>query len=261
MDSPDRRHLLGVVATGATAGCLSVPSFGSRETTQDVPTAVRLGKHGRPSNICEQEIVEDFEVRGIVDPAFADTWDGREIRPKYRQNDRDAVAPLADDAAVIGVTTDDRARAYPVPVVWWHEVVNDTFGEPLLVTFCGLCNSGMVAKRLVRGEPTRFGVSGQLWRPPDLYARAAATKNVTFGSRRWADNGTVKRDVRIEGNLVLYDEATRSFWSQILARGICGPMAGETLTQVPIRLTDWGTWRTDHQETDVLLPPPHSTLS
>lgn len=276
MERPSRRQVLATLAVGAggaVVGSDASPtvtgrvrdafdgSSGQPAESGESTTETTLGQHGRPQDICEQPIREDFEIREIAEPAFAETWDGREIPRKYRASDRDEIGPLSDAATVIGLTAGDRARAYPVSVVWWHEVVNDTFGGPTLVTFCGICDSGMVASRVVNGEVTRFGVSGQLWRPPDLYARAAVSENVSFGARRWAANDTVSADVRLEGNLVLYDEATRSFWSQLLARGICGPLAGETLTQVPVRLTDWGTWRREHPNTDVLLPPPHSTLS
>jgi len=53
---------------------------------------------------------------------------------------------------VIGVERDGAARAYPLKLLNWHEVVNDTFGQPLLVTYCPPCGSAMVAKRQVAGE-------------------------------------------------------------------------------------------------------------
>ena len=179
---------------------------------------------------------------------------------------------LADGSYVIGLTSADgaRARAYPLAVVWWHETVNDSFGggpdagqsgsdgddEPVLVTFCPICQSGMVAERRVAGAETTFGVSGQLWQPPDIYTASAETDGRVFGAS--ATDG--ETEVRNSGNLVLYDERTRSYWSQLLAEAICGERQGERLTILPSTVTTWGEWRTDHPETDVLLPPPYSTL-
>jgi len=152
-------------------------------------------------------------IPAITEPAFGADWRGRDV------------GPLQPDDEVVGVTRGGDARAYPLRVLNWHEVVNDAFGGPLLVTYCPLCDSGVTVERTVRGEPTTFGVTGLLWR----------------------------------ANLVMYDAATDSRWSQLAAAAIRGPATGRRLSLVPSRLTTWGTWRRDHPDTEVLLPPPAST--
>jgi hypothetical protein len=112
----------------------------------------------------------------------------------------------------------------------------------------------MVAERLVAGRATTFGVTGQLWQPPRQYTAASVTEGRSFG----ASASDPQAAVRNSGNLVLYDEATRSYWSQLLARAICGPQTGTRLGILPTTVTTWGEWRADHPDTDVLLPPPHS---
>ena len=58
----------------------------------------------------------------FVDTAAADEW-------------------LGDREAVILVEVDGDARAYPVQIFMFHEIVNDTIGgEPVSVTYCPLCN-------------------------------------------------------------------------------------------------------------------------
>lgn len=43
---------------------------------------------------------------------------------------------LKPDDEVIGVQTGGEARAYPIKILNWHEVVNDTInGVPIVVTF------------------------------------------------------------------------------------------------------------------------------
>ena len=43
---------------------------------------------------------------------------------------------LRDSDAVIGVEIGGQARAYPIRILTWHEIVNDTVnGEPIAVTF------------------------------------------------------------------------------------------------------------------------------
>lgn len=240
-----RRELLGVVgaAAAATAGCVGGSSDGGDRSKQ-TPTVAELplAERGFPSTICETEILPG--IRAIDEPAFGTTADW--------PADDDPYGPLTDDEEVIGVTADGTARAYPVSVILVHEVVNDHLGGPLLVTFCSLCSSGMVAERTVDGEATIFGVSGQLWRPPRVYAGASEAEGRVF-----AVDG---EEVRTTGNLVMYDEATGSYWSQLLARAICGPERGTGLTIRPSNVTTWGEWRADHDDAEVLLPPPASGL-
>jgi hypothetical protein len=280
-----RRALLAALATagvGALAGCSAGEGVAGGESTPP-PTATptrtpeelrsefagvndgtpipveerdQLGEWGLPTTICEAEIIEDTDIRAIVDPVYDDDWTGVRIDEKYKLGF--AGEGLSDDTYVIGVTSEDgtRARAYPLSVVWWHEIVNDVLDRPLLVTFCPICQSGMVAERLVAGEETVFGVSGQLWQAPRIYAETAKTDGRVFGAS--ATDG--KAEARNSGNLVLYDELTESFWSQILAQAICGEREGDRLTIAASTVARWKEWRADHPDTDVLLPPPHSTV-
>jgi hypothetical protein len=151
------------------------------------------------------------QIPAITDPAFASDWAG-------------VPATLGDDEPVIGVAADGTARAYPLAILNWHEVVNDRFGGPLLVTYCPLCGSGVTAVRRVDGEATDFLVSGYLW----------------------------QRD------LVLSDDRTDSLWSQLLARAVRGPQTGERLALRPSVITTWAEWRRDYPDSAVLLPPPES---
>jgi len=152
-------------------------------------------------------------IPAITDPAFGSDWSGV---------GDDLV--LSGGHRVVGVVREGRARAYPLPVLRWHEVVNDEFGGPLLVTYCPLCSSGVVAERRVGGLATTFGVSGLLWR----------------------------------ANLVLYDDRTGSHWSQVAATAVRGPRTGERLALHPSTLTTWDGWRETHPDSEVLLPPPAS---
>lgn len=242
----------------------------------DAPT---LAERGYPPDVCDAPVDEDFSIRAVDEPAFGPDWSG--VDPADRYGD------LTARSTVVGLERDGRARAYPVSVLWVHEVVNDRFGGPVLATYCSLCLSGLVAERLVRGEPATFDVSGQLWRPPRLQVRASEASGRAFAADRGALNGTDDgrsgtpgggrtaspsggdgppptsadgrpESVRVTGNLVMYDDATRSYWSQVLGRAICGPMRGTRLTVLPATATTWAEWRRAHPGTDVLLPPPAS---
>lgn len=260
----DRRRFLLTAATGSVLGGLAgcrgtIGDLGGTEPTSTAtPTDVEapsLAEQGQPSTICETDPVE-HDIRAIDDPAFAPDWSGVEIPDKYGDGGR-----LGDDAVVIGVAEGGTARAYPVTVLWHHEVLNEVFPpaeEPLLVTFCSLCRSGMVSRRRVDGDPTTFAVTGQLWQPPEVYGRASEEDDRAFAVE--ADDPE-PGPLRNTGNLVMVDEATGSYWSQLLAQAICGSETGERLPIVPSTTARLGEWRDDHPETDVLIPPPHSGLA
>jgi hypothetical protein len=266
-------------ASAVTEATTATDATGSPADSSSTAAGPTLAELGTPRTICSAEVIEDFYIRAVGRPVFADDWTGYEIADKYRigtragdpEPERTSTEPLADEAVVVGLTAgsgddgDDggadtggaeRARAYPIPVVWWHEAVNDDFGGPVLVTFCSICNTGLVADRLVGGEPATFGVSGQLWQPPGEYTFAAVEGGRSFG----VSTGDPDAAVRNSGNLVLFDDATGSFWSQVLGRAICGPQAGDRFEIRPATVTRWDAWRADHPETDVLLPPPYSEL-
>jgi len=128
-------------------------------------------------------------------------------------------APWTDAERVIGVVRSGQARAYPLGVLVWHELVNDTLGDlPLLVSYCPLCGTGMVFERTIDGAVRRFGVSGLLY----------------------------------QSDLLMFDRATESLWSQVEAAAVTGPLLGERLTLVRSRIESWGRWRERHPQTTVL---------
>jgi hypothetical protein len=165
-------------------------------------------------------------IPAIVDPAFGDGWTDVDVtdRDTHEGADSELIAGFPADDRVIGIERGGEARAYPLRVLNGHEIVNDDLDGPLLVTYCPLCDSGVTADRVVGGEPSRFGVSGFLW----------------------------------HSDLVMYDEATESLWSQIMATAIHGPRTGDVLPLVPSTMTTWRSWREAKPETSLLLPPPHS---
>ena len=222
-----RRRLLGLAAGAAgLSGCL-----GGLPPTSRSPTAAardRGSVAGVSLPVPESQLhgsVSRDAIPAIVDPEFGTDWAGLELTIENPFSGNRVVRPrLADDDPVIGVARAGEARAYPLKLLNWHEVVNDRLGGPLLVTYCPLCRSGLVAVRRLDGSPARFGVSGELWR----------------------------------SNLVLYDGRTDSRWAQVAATAIRGPMTGTTLELVPSTIATWRGWREAHPETVVLLPPPAS---
>ena len=70
---------------------------------------------------------------------------------------------LGSPEPVIEVTVGKTVRGYPIQILIWHEIANDTVGGvPIAVTFCPLCNTAVVFDRRVQGRTLDFGVSGNL---------------------------------------------------------------------------------------------------
>jgi hypothetical protein len=114
------------------------------------------------------------------------------------------------------------ARAYPLRYLTWHEIVNDTVaGRPIAVTFCPLCNSGLIFDRGVGGRTLEFGVSGML---------------------RHSD-------------LIMFDRQTESWWQQFTGRAIAGELAGERLEALPATLEGWAQFRDAHPDGLVMAEP------
>lgn len=242
-----RAFLSGVAASAVgTAGCLVGYRGGGDEPTTEFSG---IAEYGYPSTICEEGRRPDA-IPAIDDPAFAPDWSGLDLPEGYRRDG----GGLTDDRVVVGIARGETARAYPLSVLARHEVVNDSLDGPVLVTYCPICRSGLVASRELEGEAATFGVTGLLWKPPDAYTAASEADGTVFGTAK----SEPYADVRDSANLVMYDEPTRSRWSQLLAEAICGPRTGESLEIRPSTVATWGEWREGHPGTEVLLPPPYS---
>ena len=124
----------------------------------------------------------------------------------------------AEDS-VLGLVRNNTARAYPIRVLNWHEVVNDRIGnDAVTITFCPLCGTGVAFDSRVDGRVLSFGVSGLLY----------------------------------NSDVLLYDRQTQSLWSQLLGQAISGPMKGRRLTMLALTQTTWADWRKSHPTTQIL---------
>ena len=131
------------------------------------------------------------------------------------------MAELAARAPVIGLVVNGEARAYPLQVLTWHEIVNDQIGGvPVAVTYCPLCNAAIVFDRRVGGEVLEFGTTGKLRR----------------------------------SDLVMYDRTTESWWQQFLGEAIVGELTGTRLEMLPARLESWESFAARHPDGEVLVP-------
>ncbi len=126
---------------------------------------------------------------------------------------------LEPDDRVIGVYRNGTTKAYPTKILNWHEIVNDTIGgRNIVVTYCPLCNSGIVFATPGASSRMYFGVSGLLF----------------------------------NNDVLLYDVETESLWSQVLGQSISGDYRGQSLEMIPAAHTTWSDWKSRYPNTLVL---------
>ena len=126
---------------------------------------------------------------------------------------------LEPQEPVILLQVGDEARAYPIQVVTWHEIVNDRVnGTPVVVTFCPLWNTAIAYQSTLDERKLTFGTTGRL---------------------RFS-------------NLIMYDRQTESWWQQATGDAIAGELTGGQLKPLPAPIVSWDDFRSAHPDGEVL---------
>ena len=126
---------------------------------------------------------------------------------------------IEDNELALAIIYKDVKRVYPLQILVWHEIVNDVIaGDPILITYCPLCGSGIAFERTLNGEEVEFGTSGKLY----------------------------------NSNLVMYDRKTDTYWTQIDGKAILGELTGMVLKDINIDTVVWRDWKKAHPDSEVL---------
>ena len=182
------------------------------------------------------------DLLGRIDPLFADfladdlssnirveeiQWggvvvDGIPALDHSPQIPASAATYLEPTEPVFGIALNGEAHAYPLRIIDWHEMANDTVGGvPLSLAYCTLCGAAIAYHGVGSdGVTYDFGSSGFLYR----------------------------------SNKLMYDRQTRSLWNQLTGEPVLGPLVGTgvELELLPVVLTSWAAWQAQHPETLVL---------
>ena len=178
-----------------TLSLLSAVSYGQSKNGFDLTDSLV------PANEIRSGGGPPDEIASIDEPTFVSADDAGFLR---------------DSDRVIGVYRNGIAKAYWLGILEWHEIVNDVFGdEAILISYCPLCNTGMVFSVQNPKFSFSFGVSGLLY----------------------------------NSDLLLYDRQTGSLWSQIMGQAISGPFKGITMNLLPSSHTTWRDWRARYPDT------------
>ena len=160
----------------------------------------------------------DVSTRTIIDAAGLDAIPALEKPEVIQANDPSIPSYMQEDDIVVGMYINGEAKAYPHPILDWHEIVNDELGnKSLTVTYCPLTGTTKVYERANLTQET-FGVSGFLY----------------------------------NSNLMPYDRASRSVWLQLEGRSVNGARRGEQLGLLSSFEMPWSVWKSIYPNTTVV---------
>jgi hypothetical protein len=203
--------ILLLVACGSSGGKGSSESSSNGASTVEAPAGAEgefetdFSEHGVPYAEISSGGVPKDGIPAIDEPSFVGTGEANEW--------------LAPEEPVILVESGGEARAYPLQVIMWHEIVNDRIGgSPVTVTFCPLCNTAIAFEGELDGRELDFGTTGRL---------------------RFS-------------NLIMYDRQTESWWQQATGEAIAGELTDAKLETIPAPIISWEDFRSSHPDGEVL---------
>jgi uncharacterized protein DUF3179 len=168
-----------------------------------------------------------FDARELVDVLPPGRIPAIDV-PTFSSGAKASADGLKAEEPVVVVALGEDARAYPLAILVWHEVVNDTVGGvPVAVTYAPLSNAAIVFDRRVAGRTESFAASGKLFR----------------------------------SNLVMVDRRTVSLWTQLDGHAVAGPSKGATLAVVPAQIASLAEFRAVFPGGSVLAAPKGSGRS
>lgn len=195
-------------------------------TTLSITATAQDNRPGNPRGYSSDALLEVFKLTQADSDVQFDTLmqacPARDCIPSIDQPVFVAtgeVEYLRDDDLVMTLTHNGITRAYPTRILDHHEIVNDMFGsDPVAVTYCPLCGSGLAFDRRQGGQVLEFGVSSLLH----------------------------------NSDLVMYDRQTESLWQQITGEAFAGKSRGSQLRTLPLSMITWNNWRQQYPDSQVL---------
>jgi hypothetical protein len=213
-----RLAVIGLLFVLAAAGC----GGGEERSEAERPGAQPSQGKALPPPGLRAGWETDFSTRSVSYDEFMSGGPGKDGIPAVDEPRFVAVGDVDfvdDREPVLELVVEGEARAYPIQILIWHEIVNDVVaGVPVAVTFCPLCNTALVFDRRLKGQTLDFGTTGNL-------------RN---------------------SDLVMYDRQTESWWQQFGGEALVGELTGARLGRLPSRIVAWADFHREHAGGKVL---------
>jgi len=215
--------VLGMILTACTAAPQPTQIASDSPAPDSPQPALTLLPAESPPLGAENEFTTDFSKHSVP---YSEILSGGPPKdgipsidaPKF-QSTNEADEWLDDREPVVFVQANDETKAYPIQILMWHEIVNDTVGgEPLMISFCPLCNTAIAFKRTFNGQILDFGTTGRL---------------------RYS-------------NLIMYDRQTETWWQQATGDAIAGEYTGAQLEFYPATMISWKDFKVQFPDGEVL---------
>lgn len=186
-----------------------------------IATQVNAQEFGRPAGEWATDFsittIDMSEIIDVIGPDQIPSIDNPIFAPAS------AEVNIPGNEPVVAFSHNGVSRAYPLRLLMWHEIVNDTIGGlDVAVTFCPLCNTSLVFERTLDGKAVTFGTTGKL---------------------RHSD-------------LIMYDRGEQNWWQQFNGEAIVGKRAGQKLTALPSFLISFDLFLERFPDGEVLQPDP-----
>jgi hypothetical protein len=210
-EQPEAAEASTTAAAGAASD--SAPVMGA-EPIESTPREDVLSALSDPFHPDQpQPLIDVDEIRGVVPPDAIPALEDPAFEPAS------GVEWLAGVEPVLALEVNGDARAYPLRIMTWHELVNGTVGGvPVTVSYCPLCNSAVAYDRRVGDRILDFGTSGAL----------------------------------LNSSLVMYDRQTESLWSHYTGQAVVGHLVGAELDLIPVQTVSFEAFLESHPDGHVL---------
>ena len=242
---------------------VSLLSLFTLSAAQNLPGQLQsIGTDATKANIPLEDILSGGPPpNGIPALGFVTDWQGAAEStqaPAFISQD-EAAEWLGESEPVIAFRVGDEAKAYPLQILTWHEIVNDYVGGvPVAVTFCPLCNSALAFDRRIPVSEAELSELISL-----NTAITASDLDQTFLDTYAAQGGDAALAGGIEvsfgvsgalynSNMLMFDNATSTLWSQLLGVGSVGALTDTRLLRYPAQIVSFAEFRSAYPDAPVL---------
>lgn len=231
--------------------------------SQSVPSQMRaIGVDAASASIPLDEVLSGGPPpNGIPAIGFAGDWQNA-ASPTPGPNfvtQAEAAAWLGGQEPVIAFSLNGETKGYPLQILTWHEIVNDEVGgAPVAVTFCPLCNSALAFDRRIpltqetQAEAASLNAGASFMSPTEEFLERYAAQGSDANLTSLLEVSFGVSGMLYNSNMLMFDTATSTLWSQLLGEGSVGTLNETQLLRYPAQIVSFAELREAAPEAPIL---------